>query len=104
MASGSPAELRQSLGGDCLTIRSPHATLLAEKIQQRFQVRCRSFGDDLRIEHPDAGNLLRDLVAEFRSDMTAVSLSQPSLEDVFLARTGHRFSDAAEEKPEAKHG
>ncbi len=103
-ACGSPSELRHGLGGDCLTIQSPNSALLAEKIRQRFQVHCRSVGEDLRIEHPQAADLLRDLVAEFRSEMTSVSLAEPSLEDVFLARTGHRFADAWEEKPEAKHG
>lgn len=104
VASGSPAELRHSLGGDCVTIRSPHSAQLAAQIQERFQVACRLFGDDLRIEHPHAGDLLRDLVAEFRQEMTSVSLSQPSLEDVFLARTGHRFWDASAENSEATHG
>jgi ABC-2 type transport system ATP-binding protein len=104
VAQGAPAQLRQSLGGDCLTIKSPHAAKLADQLQQRFQVPCRQHGDDLRIEHPQAGRLLSELVAEFRQDLTAVSLSQPSLEDVFLARTGHRFWDAAEELAEARHG
>lgn len=96
-AIGSPDALRESLGGDCLTIRTPRPAQLAERIQKRFQIGPRLIGDELRIEHPRAAELLRDLVAEFRADLTAVSLSQPSLEDVFLARTGRRFWDDSSE-------
>jgi ABC-2 type transport system ATP-binding protein len=101
-ALGTPGELRQSLGGDCLTIRAVHPAELARQIETRFDVPARLIGDELRIEHPKAAELLRDLVAEHRSEFTAVSLSQPSLEDVFLARTGHRFWDP--EAEEAPHG
>lgn len=104
VASGSPAELRQSVGGDCLTIRTPHAAELAERIRERFQIECQAHGEELRIEHPEAAELLRDLVAEFRTDLTAISLSQPSLEDVFLKRTGHRFWEREAELAEARHG
>ena len=102
-AFGTPGELRHSLGGDCLTIRAEHPAELAERIERRFDVPARFLGDELRIEHPQAAALLRDLASEYRSEFTAVSLSQPSLEDVFLARTGHRFWDAADDA-ETPHG
>lgn len=104
VAKGSPEELRHSLGGDCVTIRSAHPTQLAERIRERFDVTCRPLGEDLRIEHPQAAKLLHELVTEFRPEMTSVSLSQPSLEDVFLARTGHRFWEASEETDKVSHG
>lgn len=95
-AFGTPAELKQSVGGDCLTIRSPDAANLADRIRQRFQIAGQIWGDELRIEHPRAAELLRDVVAEFRAELTAITLAQPSLEDVFLKRTGHRFWEPAE--------
>lgn len=95
VAHGSPAELRHSVGGDCLTIRSDRPAELAAKIQDRFHVSPRVLGEELRIEHPQAAELLRNLVGEFRAEMKAVSLAQPSLEDVFLQRTGHRFWEQA---------
>ena len=38
-----------------------------------------------------------DLVAAFPAEITAVSLAKPTLEDVFIARTGHRFWEMKEE-------
>lgn len=96
VALGTPAALKQSVGGDCLTIRSPQAANLSRQIRQRFQIEGHVLGEELRIEHPQAADLLRDVVAEFRSELTAITLSQPSLEDIFLKRTGHRFWEHAE--------
>jgi len=104
VANGSPAELRDSLGGDCLTIHSPHVDKLAELISSRFQLTGRVSGEELRIEHPRVGELLCTLVSEHREELTAISLSQPSLEDVFLQRTGHRFWETAEPAVEPRHG
>lgn len=104
VAHGSPAELRQSVGGDCLIIRCEHPAALGEKLQQRFQFPSRILGDELRIEHPRAAELLPDLVAGFREELTSISLSQPSLEDVFLARTGHRLWEEGHESGGRNHG
>ena len=94
VALGTPDELRLSVGGDCLTIQSGDPGGLAEQIASRFGVTPARIGDLLRIEREAGHELLRDLVAAFPAEITAVSLAKPTLEDVFIARTGHRFWDA----------
>lgn len=91
VALGTPDELRQTVGGDCLTIQSPNPDRLAAQIRERFPVEPRRLGDALRVEAPAAHELLRDLVAAFPAEITAISLARPTLEDVFILRTGHRF-------------
>ncbi len=91
VACGTPSELRQSLGGDCITIRTTDPTQLAASIQQRFRITPRVMVDSIRLEHPAALDLLRDLAAAFPNEIAAISLSKPTLEDVFIDRTGHRF-------------
>ena len=97
VALGTPDELRQSVGGDCLTIQSDDPSELAERIASRFGVAPVRIGDSLRIEREAGHELLRDLVAAFPAEITAVSLAKPTLEDVFIARTGHRFWEMKEE-------
>jgi ABC-2 type transport system ATP-binding protein len=104
VAFGSPAELRQSVGGDCLTLRTKDAAQLAGRLRDRFHLESRQMGEELRIEHPGAAELLGKLATEFRPELTSISLSQPSLEDVFLKRTGHRFWEHDPETAEARHG
>lgn len=94
VALGTPDELRLSVGGDCLTIQSGEPSGLAERIASQFGVTPVRIGDSLRVEREAGHELLRDLVAAFPDQITAVSLAKPTLEDVFIARTGHQFWDA----------
>ncbi len=96
VASGTPAELRASVGGDCLTIQSPHPSALARQIADRFTLEPQQVGSALRIEHPQGHELLRDLVAAFPDEIESVALGKPTLEDVFIARTGHRFDESTD--------
>ena len=93
VALGTPESLRRSVGGDCLTMRSSNPAELASRITSRFGLVPQWINQDLRIEHTAGHELLRDLVAAFPDEISAVSLAKPTLEDVFIARTGHRFWD-----------
>ena len=77
-----------------MTIQTPNPAGLAELIEARFQLRPQRIGDSLRIEKSLGHELLRDIVAAFPSEITTISLARPTLEDVFIARTGHRFWEA----------
>ena len=91
VAMGTPAELRAEIGGDCLTILADEPARLSQRILERFGIEPKLFGQSLRIEQTRGHELLRDLVEAFSSEITSVSLGKPSLEDVFIAKTGHRF-------------
>ncbi|MBS0267251.1 MAG: ABC transporter ATP-binding protein, partial [Planctomycetes bacterium] len=93
IALGRPEELRQSIGGDCLTIQTTDPTELARLIQARFQISPTLVGSQLRLETPDGCALLSQIVSEFREHVSSIALGQPTLEDVFVQRTGHRFWD-----------
>jgi len=90
---GTPDELRGSVGGDCLTVRGVNIEKLADQIVERFGIEPRRLGDSLRIEQQQGHELLRDLMDAFPDDISSVSLGKPTLEDVFIDRTGHRFWD-----------
>lgn len=94
VALGTPDELRASVGGDCLTIHSERPDQLAGRIAERFGIQPQRIGDTLRIERERGHELLRDVVEAFTDEVTAVSLGKPTLEDVFIDRTGHRFWEA----------
>ncbi|MBX3444173.1 MAG: ATP-binding cassette domain-containing protein [Planctomyces sp.] len=91
VALGTPAELRASVGGDCLTLQSPEPDRLRAAIEAGTSLRPQRFGDALRIERPEGHELLRDLVAQYGGLITSCALGKPTLEDVFIQRTGHRF-------------
>jgi ABC-2 type transport system ATP-binding protein len=92
VAQGTPDELRASVGGDTVTVEPAQASSdLSARIRERFGVDVRELASSLRIERENGHELVRDLVAAFPQDIKAVSFGKPTLEDVFIQRTGHRF-------------
>lgn len=96
VALGTAEELRASVGGECLTIHCREPLELAVRIAEKFNIEPKQLGGTLRIEHKRGHELLRDLVEVFGVAITSVSLGKPTLEDVFIDRTGHRFLDDGE--------
>ena len=56
-------------------------------------------GGQLRLERENGHELIRDLVAAFPEQIESISLGKPTLEDVFIRKTGHQFWEADEEVP-----
>lgn len=94
VALDTPEALRASIGGDCLTLRGDQPDHLAQRISEQFGIASRRIGDSIRIERAHGHELLREIVDAFPDDITTASLGKPTLEDVFIQRTGHRFWDA----------
>jgi ABC-2 type transport system ATP-binding protein len=106
VALGTPAELRNEIGGDVvlLEVTSDPADL-AKRIQSRFSVPATVLGGRVRIEMQQGHRFIASAVEAFPGEIQSVSVSKPTLEDVFIDRTGHRFwgesqpdSDSNEEK------
>jgi ABC-2 type transport system ATP-binding protein len=93
VALGTPAELRGSIGGDCLTVQSPAPAELARRIGERLQVPARAVGGQVRIETQRGHEFVSRLMEAFGPEISSVALGKPTLEDVFVERTGHRFWD-----------
>ncbi len=91
VALGTPLELRSSIGGDCVTLASTDLDRLAQLLTEKFRVPVQRIGDTLRVEHAQGHELLRDIVATAGELVTTCTLGKPTLEDVFIQRTGHRF-------------
>lgn len=96
---GTPAELKAEIGGDVVTLEPAdpaNAPSLAEKIGLRFAVKTIALGGKVRLETVNAPIFVTKVVEAFLGDIKGFSVSKPSLEDVFISRTGHRFwADAA---------
>lgn len=93
VAIGSPVELRDSIGGDCLTIQASAPDDLSRRISDQFEIVPRQVGTQLRIETASGHELLGRLLETFGTEISSVSLGKPTLEDVFVTRTGHKFWD-----------
>ena len=94
VALGTPDDLRSSVGGDCITVQPavPESDL-ATRIRERFNVEVQEVDGAVRVEREQGHELVRDLVAAFPNDVKSVAFGKPTLEDVFIRKTGHRFWD-----------
>ncbi len=91
VALGTPAELKREIGGDVIVLEAKEPESLAMRIHTRFVVDVRVVDGLLRIEKDQGHRFVTDVVEAFPGEIESVSIAKPSLEDVFIRRTGHRF-------------
>jgi ABC-2 type transport system ATP-binding protein len=91
VAMGSPAELRSEIGGDVIILETAQPDSLALRIEQRFRITASVLDSTVRIERKEGHRFVTDLVESFPGEIDSISISKPTLEDVFIRRTGHRF-------------
>jgi ABC-2 type transport system ATP-binding protein len=97
VALGTPTELKHEIGGDVILLDvTGDAASLAQRISTRFHVDATVMGNpsrarQVRIEMENGHRFITGLVEAFPGEIQAVRVSKPSLEDVFIHRTGHRF-------------
>jgi ABC-2 type transport system ATP-binding protein len=91
VALGTPAELRGLIGGDVIVLESEQPQELAEHINHRFGISAAVLDGRVRLERKEGHRFVTDVVEAFPGEIQSVSVSKPTLEDVFIDRTGHRF-------------
>jgi ABC-2 type transport system ATP-binding protein len=88
---GRPDDLTAALGGEVLTIETADAPSLATRIRERFGLDAEAVDEVVRLERDRAHELVGRLVEAFPSDVRSIRVSRPTLQDVFVHHTGHRF-------------
>src|ERR1700682_3568292 len=91
VALGTPAELKHEIGGDVILLDTRDPEALAEKIRARFEVDAQVLDGQVRLERENGHRFITDVVEAFPGEIEAISVSKPTLEDVFIHRTGHKF-------------
>jgi ABC-2 type transport system ATP-binding protein len=91
VAVGTPAELKREIGGDVIVLESKEPEALALRIRSRFNLDSRAIGTQVRLEKENGHRFITELMESFPGEIDAISIAKPSLEDVFIRRTGHRF-------------
>jgi ABC-2 type transport system ATP-binding protein len=90
-ALDTPATLQAAVGGDAITIRTANPEGLAADIRERFHIEPMLVDGSVRLEQPDGHQWVPKLVEAFPQRIESITLGKPTLEDVFIHFTGHRF-------------
>lgn len=99
---GSPEELKASLGGESINV-----TLYSRDDVNKAAEHLNDMTDNIQIDRstvrlylPKAAEAVPAVVSRLQTlglEMTSLTLTQPTLDDVFLKVTGQRFEQSAEE-------
>jgi len=102
VALDTPAALRSTVGGDAITIQTAAPEFVAAGIRDRFGCTAGVIEGNVRLEMPDGHQWIARLVEAFPGQINAITLGKPTLEDVFIDRTGRRLEVIEEEEPPKK--
>jgi len=98
VALGTPAELKREIGGEVIVMEARDPESLARRIIDRFSVPCSVIDGKVRLEREHGHRFVTDVVEAFPGEIDSISISKPTLEDVFIDRTGHRFWTTPEDE------
>ena len=87
----SPARLRAELGEERLVIECDAPDVLLERLRARYDWNIRSLDQLVMVDSADAIKRIPELLQEFGGEIRNITVGRPTLEDVFIHRTGHRF-------------
>jgi len=92
VALGEPDKLRSEVAGDSLTIETNAPDEMAARIRAALRLEARVVDGAVRLEVREGHTWIAKIVETVPGDVKAIRLGKPTLEDVFIARTGRRFS------------
>ena len=91
VALDTPGTLKSTVGGDAIMIRTEDCQQLATAIAEQFDCPADVVDGQVRMEQADGHTWIARIVEAFPGQVDAITLARPTLEDVFIERTGHRF-------------
>lgn len=94
VAIGSPDTLRREAGEGMLTIVARDPEQVAEAIRAKFPLEPTVVQQQVRIASQEATRWVSPIAELLGDKIDSLTVARPSLEDVFIAKTGHKFWEA----------
>ena len=100
VALDQPEALRRELGGDQVTITCREPVQLKEQLETRFGVSVHLMDGQLRVPPLENESLWDVLQGEFLQQVESMTWGKPTLEDVFIHKTGQQFQASSASREE----
>lgn len=91
VALDTPAALQATVGGDAITIPTTNPAGLLSALREKFSLAASEIEGGVRLEVRDGHQWIAKLVEALPEQIDEITLGKPTLEDVFIAKTGRRF-------------
>ena len=99
MASGTVDSLKNEVGAEVVLLETQEPEALREQLREKFALEATFLGGKVRFEHPRGHEFVSRLVEAFPGEIQSVTVSKPTLEDLFIRRTGHQFWENSAPSP-----
>jgi ABC-2 type transport system ATP-binding protein len=93
IALDTPENLIAGVGNDIITVETVDGETFAEAARAKFNVDASVFDGGVRIAAPSGGELIPRLLREIPIPILSVNLAKPTLNDVFILKTGRSVRD-----------
>jgi len=93
IAMDSPERLKDSVGGDLVTIKAEDEDSATRELVQKFNISPQSNEGSLSFYVPQGDKFIASLLNGFGTPLTAINIRRPTLDDVFLKLTGRAIRD-----------
>lgn len=91
IAQGSPEELKKTVGGDVIYIRTTDNKMSKEEIEKVFDIKVSEKGDELFLTALRGDTCIPEIIRAVGEKVLSVRLQRPTLNDVFLKLTGREI-------------
>lgn len=91
VGGGTPDELRALIGGEVVTVHCRSPQEVAEIIQRECGLETTVLETSVRCQSPEPYAVLPRIAEAVGGRIDSLTVSKPTLEDVFIRLTGHRF-------------
>ena len=95
VALGTPDALKRDVGGEVISIVARKPAKLRESLKKKFKLDSIIVENTLRVEMKKGHQFVPKIIEAFPGTIDAISVGKPTLEDVFIHRTGHRMHNEA---------
>lgn len=90
----TPHNLKAGIGRDILIVKVAEPERFVAEVKAKFAVEASVLEEGVMIEHLEGARFVTTLVENFTGRIESVTFRKPTLEDVFVHHTGHRFWSA----------
>jgi len=91
IALDTPENLKNSIGGDVVTIKTPDINAVSRILNESWVIRLEQHSDEVRISLQNAEQHISNIITQLNQHnipIISASIHKPTLEDVFLSFTG----------------
>ncbi|MFZ5632620.1 MAG: ATP-binding cassette domain-containing protein [Bacillota bacterium] len=89
----TPDNLKKMVGGDLITLRTPHREEVKRYIEEKFNIPVQESGEYLQMEVAGGESFIPALAGQLSGRIHSISLHKPTLDDVFLKLTGRAIRE-----------